>query len=215
MLRKIINFLFDSGYQVVTWVWIATSISSFFFFAGKPSGQRGQGMVWSALSLCVAVAVMILLLAKRYFFDTQGRPKISLESATIAFTSNRPPRIAIGVKNRGDLTAHNILWRGADYVTSYDFPGPLPYSRPDEVDRQRDLIAGAELTAITMHGVPITPAELIGLGSGKLRFWHYTDATYEDKSGNEYPFDICLIYEREMGSAMRIAPPEYWPKKND
>jgi hypothetical protein len=53
------------------WVWIAASISSFFFFAGKPSGERAQGMVWSAVSLCVAVVAMIVLLAKRYFWDRE------------------------------------------------------------------------------------------------------------------------------------------------
>ncbi len=42
---KIVGFLFDSAYQAVTWVWIAISISAFFYYAGK---DNERGMRWLA-----------------------------------------------------------------------------------------------------------------------------------------------------------------------
>lgn len=60
---KLRAFLFDSAYQVVTWVLIALSISAGFFFLSK---QNYQGAVWSGVALLVCIVVMLGLLYDRY-----------------------------------------------------------------------------------------------------------------------------------------------------
>jgi hypothetical protein len=78
MWRKIMRFLFESVYQVVTWVWIAVSISAFFFFA---SSKSKNGMIDSAVSLFVAILVMLMLIAKKHFWDG--------DAPTVDFTPTR------------------------------------------------------------------------------------------------------------------------------
>lgn len=72
MRQRLTRFLFDSAYQVVTWVWIAASISAFFYFASKESGN---GMRWSVASLVVSVVVMIALVASQHFIKPDGKER--------------------------------------------------------------------------------------------------------------------------------------------
>src|SRR5436305_941957 len=74
MWRKIITFLFDSFYQVVTWVWIGVSISAFFFFA---SNKSKNGMIGSAVSLLAAILLMLALMAKKHFWDGEADRSLS------------------------------------------------------------------------------------------------------------------------------------------
>lgn len=201
------NFLFDSGYQVVTWVSIAASISSFFFFAGKPSGQRGQGMAWSAISLCLATAVMIILLAKRYFYDAEKAPRLEKEPnigvfETIFEVSKSLGTPVLAIKNYGDAMALNVRARCQflpftvkEMPTSGTYPPPPPF-------------IGA-YNAAANPPFTLRPGEIVGVGpvppytkdrtrdirNGKELLLVYYYAIYQDESGNDYWFEYYSWFE--------------------
>src|ERR1700686_349769 len=219
MLRKIITFLFDSVYQVITWVWIAASISSFFFFAGKPSGQRGQGMAWSAVSLFLAVAAMIILVAKRYFFDAEDDPKnkaraeLFIEGARmLPLEPGKSQKILLSVRNRGKLAARNINVGGANNrFLPKTFTGPLEYEYVDS-DTRPDLAADAEAVMAVDAPMGITKETIQLLNDGELLFFHYGKGEYEEGFGGPYPIDFCFMYTPLTPTIMRTCPLRYWPK---
>jgi hypothetical protein len=56
--------LFESVFQVVTWVGIAVAIAAIFYFLSK---DNLRGAIWSSAALACAVAVMLAIIADRYF----------------------------------------------------------------------------------------------------------------------------------------------------
>jgi hypothetical protein len=217
-LGKIIDFFFDSAYQVVTWVWIAISISSFFFFAGKPEGQRGRGMMWSFISLVLSVIVMILLLAKRYFWDSDGkpidRPELSTERVYVkTLEAGKPEIIMMEIQNRGKLTAHNVTIYSTlvhEYTT---FQGPLIH-KPTTPEVAASIASGATVTC-AFHSTWInTAAAVEAIKSGTIQLFHFGKGHYEDNAGNRYPFDYCFLYDPSSPRSMMVCPLRYWPTKD-
>lgn len=218
MLRKIIAFFFDSVYQVVTWVWIAVSISSFFFFAGKPRVEGGKGMAWSAVSLSIAVVVMILLLAKKYFLDARemARPELYISgSRMLPLKVGQGETVVLGIKNRGNATARNIRLGNANHLfLPGSFSGPLEYIPiPGSVDTQPDIGVGPEeKTTAAISPYALTADRIKKLQNKTLLFFHFCEGDYEDDKGNIYPLDYCYMYEPSAPTCMRICPERYWPK---
>src|SRR5438093_229339 len=64
---NIADFLFDSSYQVVTWVLIALCIGAIFYYAGK---DNGRGILWSGIGLLFSIILMIGIIADRRFFKS-------------------------------------------------------------------------------------------------------------------------------------------------
>jgi len=62
---NITDFLFESAYQIVTWVLIGLSIGFFIFYLGK---GNSRGILWSLISLFVWIIVMVGIIADRSFF---------------------------------------------------------------------------------------------------------------------------------------------------
>jgi hypothetical protein len=216
MWRKIITFLFDSVYQVVTWVWIGVSISAFFFFA---SNKSNSGMVLSVVSLLAAILVMLSLMAKKHFWDgeaekIQQRPELYVSGARMTpLHAGQPERVVLGIKNRGNATARNIrLGGGNHFFASSSFTGPLEYqSLP--VDTRPDIGPGEEKSIVSSSSEPLSIDRIKDLQRGELLFFHYAEGDYEDESGATYPIDFCFMYAPLSPTAMRICPEKYWPKE--
>jgi hypothetical protein len=62
-------FLFDSAYQIVTWVLIAASLGILLLFWSK---DNYRGVLWGVIWLVCSISVMLGLLADRYFFQRTG-----------------------------------------------------------------------------------------------------------------------------------------------
>lgn len=214
MWRKIITFLFDSVYQVVTWVWIAVSISAFFFFA---SNKSKSGMIGSAVSLLVAIFVMLALMAKKHFLDGDAektRPELYISGSMMGpLTPGEPETVLLGLKNRGNATARNIRIGGGNHqFTTSNFSGPLEYKRVD-VTTYADLGPGPEEnTLLSRSPQPLTEKQIRELREGKTLFFHYAEGEYDDDAGNTYPIDYCYMFNPQSPTVMRICPEKYWPR---
>jgi hypothetical protein len=232
MLRKILDFLFDSVYQIVTWVWIGVSIASFFFFAGKPSGQRAQGMKWSAISLGLSVITMILLLAKQHFFDaappderpkegapnlpTTPCPEMYIASAKInPFVPGQPERFMLLLKNSGDLAARKITIKVATTVRLKFLTGPLDERYVEQGDMVAKMVPGQEMTLVAQSNSVVTPEHITDVEDGRRLLFHHGIGTYSDELGRDYSFRFVFMYDHSLSPHMRVAPPKYWPKDED
>jgi hypothetical protein len=70
-MSVVANFLFDSAYQIVTWVFIALSIGGIWYFVSK---GNYRGTLWSVITLACSVIVMIGIMADHYFFRSTDSP---------------------------------------------------------------------------------------------------------------------------------------------
>jgi hypothetical protein len=73
------EFLFESVFQVVTWVFIAIAIGALFYYK---SNKDTRGFIWSTVALVCFVAVMVGIIADRHFI-----PRVSGASSS---TSDDP-----------------------------------------------------------------------------------------------------------------------------
>lgn len=213
--KKIANFLFDSAYQVVTWVWIGLSIAALFYYAGKDSVS---GIRWSIVSLISSVVVMIVLVANQHFFSKHSepskRPELYIREARMTpLVAGQPETIVLGIGNRGNATARNIrLGAGNHFYASSSFEGPLEY-KPIAVDTQPDLGPGEEKSMVSHSFEPLTEERIKDFQEGRLLFFHYAEGEYDDDNGTTYPVDFCFMYMPLTPTAMRICPEKYWPKE--
>lgn len=89
-LEGVMSFLFESAYQIVTWVLIALAVGFILLFFSK---ENWRGVLWSSCALFCFVAIMLCLLAQRHFQIFQPS---SVARASI--TAKRPT-----FQQRGDL----------------------------------------------------------------------------------------------------------------
>jgi hypothetical protein len=213
--KKMWEFLFDSAYQVVTWVWIGLSIASFFYYAGK---DHVSGTRWSLVSLICSVIVMIILVANQHFFSRHSepakRPELYINGSRMGpLSSGQPETVVLGIKNRGQTTARNIRLGGGNHLfTTNSFSGPLEY-KPVGVTLRPDLGPGEENSLVSQSTQPLTANRIKELQDGKVLFFHFAEGEYEDDDGNTYPIDYCYMYMPLSPTVMRLCPEKYWPRE--
>jgi hypothetical protein len=87
-LAMLVEFLFESIFQLVTLVGIAIAIAAIFYFLSK---DNSRGVIWSSAALACAVVVMLAIIADRHFVRGAVN-RTSSESATApAVDSNLAP----------------------------------------------------------------------------------------------------------------------------
>jgi hypothetical protein len=127
---NIADFLFDSVYQIVTWVCIALAVGGIWYFASR---DNSRGILWAAIALFCSIAIMIGIIADGHFFRkgalkkttteeknaVQDAPESSLEKSLR--TSNRAyvgikaitadlknGRVLIDLENTGKVPANDM-----------------------------------------------------------------------------------------------------------
>ncbi len=212
MWRKITNFLFDSVYQVVTWVWIAVSISAFFFFA---SNKSTRGMVASAISLLVAVITMLSLMAKKHFWDgPKQRAKVRPKHAAVKLLVDQPEDVLVVLHNHGVLDVKRLWLDGSTYVKPKTFTDPLERADWIRYEYLGEIAAGADITAGLRGNRAWTQKGVSAVESGELLIFHYGEGGYTDEAGNTYPISFCYRYEPGY-PVMSTPHKSYWPEQKD
>jgi hypothetical protein len=215
---NISDFLFESIYQIVTWVFIALSIGSIFYFANQGNKKL---VMWSVIGLICFTLIMIGIIADRQLFRTaspsqksetaKDRPELSIEKAFVkTLEVGKPETIIMEVQNRGKITAHNITM----YSTIVHQPGTseslLVYGKkPPGVTAS--LASGASLTIDFRSEWINTAADIEAIKAGQVLLFHFGKGQYEDESGATYPFQYCFMYEPPSPN-MQICPSRYVPR---
>jgi hypothetical protein len=146
---KLRAFLFDSAYQLVTWVLIALSISAIFFFLSKQD-YREAG--WSVVALLVCIGIMLGLLAVRYVTESKAvnvplpptnRPWLNVEvipGGPIVYRQQGPDKCAF------IPVTYRVTNRGHSPSSEIQLKAILFFARPgeDPRDRQRRIAGGWE-----------------------------------------------------------------------
>jgi hypothetical protein len=205
---KIRRFLFDSTYQVVTWVWIGLSIAAYFYYLSKDSSR---GVLWSGISLAFAALVMIILVASQHFSasGSEERPELSIDKAWPALSVGSPVRVFITLRNRGKRTARHVSAEGSHYLRPKGFKDRLVYE-PGPREKHPPIAPGGYLMTEAGGTDPLTPLQLAALKAQDWMFFTFVNVTYRDGDGESYNLPLCLLYEPRW-KYLRFAPSEYWP----
>jgi len=194
---KITDFLFDSAYQVVTWVLIALSIGGFFYFLGK---SNGRGALWSAIALFIFIAIMIGIVADRFFFrgtNKKERPYVIFRATRLKpLTVGNYPVIEYQLENisKGEVS---VLFKYAtcqftqdakqssfQSVTSDEVKFTMAPTKViyGQMRFPKHILVEDEIKALNQE-----PEQ------GRLAF--YARGEYKDIGGGpRYPLNFCMLY---------------------
>jgi hypothetical protein len=138
------DFLFDSIYQVVTWVCIALAIGSIFYFASKSSNR---GVMWSITALLCFVTIMIGIMADRHFFrgDVAGKER-SEESGTNPPNVRLPESVIIDSSPTPTGTPSSTVT-----------PKPLPSTQPLSIAERPYVVVESALLTTVAPNEPTSP----------------------------------------------------------
>src|SRR5438270_8094110 len=146
---KLRALLFDSAYQVVTWVFIALSISAGFFFLGK---QNYRGVVWSVVALLICTVIMLGLLYERYVTEWKAvnvplslsdRPWLNIEVIPGGPITYRPQQRGISIFVP---VIYRVTNTGRSPSSEIQLKAALFFARPSDNhrERQRRIASGRE-----------------------------------------------------------------------
>jgi hypothetical protein len=199
---KMTNFLFESLYQVITWVFIALAVGSIFYFLSK---GNTRGVLWSSVGLVCFVAVMIGIVGDHYFFRSEvqttapakERAYVFIEGTSLAkpLSAGEKPILMIYLTNSGVLEATGFLKDLSFYWTSDHSMQSFPYYQSK----------GATFSlAPTAHFVVRFKPDLVlneemvkGIVAGTIRLLFYARGEYKD-SERSYPLSFCRQYDSDM-----------------
>jgi hypothetical protein len=143
---KLRAFLFDSAYQILTWVFIALSIGAIFFFLSK---QDYRGVLWSVVALLICILIMLGLLADRYITEWKAvnvpspptdRPWLNIEAIPAGPITYLPQQAGIcaffpikfRVTNTGHSPSSDIQLKASVFFARF---------QEDPRERQRKIAA--------------------------------------------------------------------------
>lgn len=215
---NITEFLFDSFYQVVTWVCIGLAVGGLWYFASK---DNGRGVLWSVCALFCSIVIMISIIADKYFFRaivppigspqnaSVERPELSIDRVLPRLAPGKPVSVTMQITNRGKAAALNIAIGGADFFAPKSFNGLLEKHDFPKSDTRPSLAGGAPITVDARANTPISREQVAGIQAGNLLWFRYGDGQYQDGTGNSYHFEFCFMYDPLRPDSMRICPTQY------
>jgi hypothetical protein len=156
---KLRAFLFDSAYQVVTWVLIALAIAALFLFLSK---GNHKGILWSVIALLVCVEVMVGLIAERYMTPDAPRPPIDrpwlsvevIPDGPITFQNGTQATIPIKYRltNMGHSPANDVRIKSEIVFPAF---GNLPIDRQRQIAKQSRSASLPFSSGVVFEGAPV------------------------------------------------------------
>jgi hypothetical protein len=200
---NISRFLFDSAYQLVTWVFIGASIASLFYFLGKESKK---GIIRSLIGLLVSIIIMLGLLAYRYIVEartlhtTVVQPEkqyVSIVASSLtALSVGTPPTLTITLQNGPGKTTVNFHEVNFLVTTPTKHLKYAPSGKPEPFTftphQKIDLIWKFD------EWKP-SQAQLDAVNDGKNEVYFFVkDCWFSDESGHTEPLDFCRRYNQTV-----------------
>lgn len=213
------DFLFESIYEVVTWVFIALSIGGIFYFAST----NRKRVRWSIIALIFSIVMMIGLIAQRHFSqqpmtNDQGQPELFVINTRLQpLVAGQPIIIKAIVSNTARrATAKNIAIRVTVGIRSIGIKTPLEYLGGAPETRM-DLPAG--MTAPIVAGgagsagsdLIVTQEEVNAVNDGRANVFFFGRGEYEDTTGNKYPITFCYMNDKNL-PGLRVCPDFLMPR---
>jgi hypothetical protein len=217
---NISDLLFDSVYQIVTWVVIAGAIGGIYHFLSK---DNWRGVLWSSIGLACAVAIMIGLIADRYFFRSatketkQERPYVVFrELALQPLNAGNYPTIQYLIENTSKSEEVTVRFaRSTARFTRDRNQWSLEYAEGIEPTTFRMAPTDFYHGIIRFPGMVLSAEDIKGLNEETLWLFFFAQYEYEDRSGNKYPEPFCRIYSPHIDGNLTICPPTVTIKQKE
>jgi hypothetical protein len=188
---NITDFLFESTYQIITWVCIACTIGSIFYFFSK---EDYRGVVWGVVGLICSVTIMVGMIAIRYIPHTkitvtsapELKAAIHVEPGPINnFDVGFRTSITVKIRNNGPGTAYDVMSDVSIGILPYPFPSDYPFPLVAQQRRGKaTLEPGAEGVGGGQFDSPLTKelADAV-LDGTKRRLFLGGTISYRNSSG--------------------------------
>jgi hypothetical protein len=212
---KLHEFLFESVWQVVTWVCIGLSAA---FLVGHFFKGNNRGIMWSVIFLTIFILLMLGMVADRVWFDSVmlerdkqktpqtivQHPYVFVKGAWLEITPNKEPIFVFMLVNSGTIEAVGSI-RDVSFSYTIDAGEHLfPYQAGKSLDFQ---LAPTDLKTVR------APMELImtddriqALDEQRARFIVYARGEYREESGKSYPLNLCYMYNKDVPDKLVICP---------
>ena len=200
---KMINFVFESLYQVVTWVFIGLTIGGIFYFLSK---GNIRGVVWSSVGLICFVVIMIGIVADHYFFRSEAQTAVSSKERPYVFfehaqlmkplASGDRPAITMILANSGPVEATGVVKDISYYLSLDRAVHTLEYHPGAQVTFS--LEPTARVTIRFNPKFVLTEEVVKAATEGKVWLFFYARGEYKDATGQTYPLQFCRLYDNDM-----------------
>jgi hypothetical protein len=203
-----------SVYDLVTWVGIPISISLAVIFGFQ---QMWRAFFSSVIGLLTLTVVMLAIRVRQHHRAIDGQRSQPTESPELFVEHVTPHPILVGkpvtmrmiVRNRGKATAHKVRVGATHALFKSSLNEPLRYwTQPANVSPS--IGSNASFEYISVSTWIIQRQHLIDLKARDVLLFHYGKGTYEDKSGKEFVFQFCAMFEPSV-STMVLCPDTYIP----
>ncbi len=222
-MKSVVEFLFASEYDVLTWILIALCAGTVLLFVDK---ENWRAVMWSVVALIVCGLVMIALQADRHFFRNRSQAVVTptlttgLSEAVRPYVFLWPPILGSSslnsvtpifvVTNKGATPARNI-----SIIGEIMYPEPTRRTQPDVAEMYNTghvgfLGSGDEITVENIPDLTVLDKTLLQeIKRGKRILVIRMSINYEDLEGGSYQEkDECFEYNRKLN---KDHPDEFSP----
>jgi hypothetical protein len=210
---RLTAFLFDSIFQVVTWVGIAACLGAIFYFLSK---DNMRGTYWGGAGLVILILLMIAMVGDRHFFqNSSAQPTISPTSArtkerpyvfihenalTKPLTGGQPISIRTVYENTGPGEVR-VTFKNSTAAFRVDDNRSLKYAPYDPAATVSFTIPPQRRseTFFSFRDPLFTDEDIKGLHDGRAKLYFFARGEFKDESGRKYPLDFRFVYDPESG----------------
>lgn len=201
-LANLKAFLFDSAFNVITWVCIGACFLSASIFFSK---DNMRGVYWSGVFLAAFIVLMLGLLGDRWFFQgtkkttkpNERRPYVFLNVIGLKpLVAGQPVSMVAEFKNSGPTQAVVTLSDGTVSVRQLGDARPLAY-KPTDKKLHFTIEPQAPKTAVIGWDKIFSAEEIKSLNEGTSKLYFFARGEYSGEGGEKYPLDFRFVYDSE------------------
>ena len=198
---KSVNFIFDSIYQIVTWVFIACAIAALFYCLSK---GNTRGVIWSFVGLICSVVVMIGIIADDHFFrsDTAtpvgNRPYVFISETALMepLIVGDKPVFMFALTNSGQTEA---IGRVEDVTFFFSVnPGQRSFDYRSSKPVNFHLVPTEKWSGQIRVEFVLTQEKIKALDARKARLFFYGRIRYGKSAVGNHVLPFCFVYDPEV-----------------
>jgi hypothetical protein len=216
---KFSDFLFESIWQVITWVCICVTGGFFVSYCIKGQGQ-GRGIMWSGIFLSIFTLLMIGMVADRIFFQVseKQRPYISISAIGVPGIVLQPGPLTIWCEIKNSLAGPQISIVEANISTWFETNDrPLP-KKAEYVPAPHKLsgvtIAPGDIFRASYSGdLELKESDIKLIREGAIKLYVYGFVKFRGTTKTEYCKGFIGFYDpngqQQFGMFQYIENPSY------
>jgi hypothetical protein len=201
------------------------NIRLFHYGKGTYEDDRGNEFVFQFCATFEPSVRTMVMCPDKYvpvsLSEEPKRPYLVVESAAVNLIAGEQVDVYVVLGNRGEEAATSLWLEGVTTVKRKPFDGPLDRKGMTRSEVPINLAPDMRMTTTLREPQRWTAQGVADIKSEKYLLFHYGRGEYGDASGNVYPIEYCLRYERIPAKTVQGFPylgfceSKFWPKDEE